>query len=268
MGEVKFLISKLSKRLISRYSKTGRELHRIRRTHRFEEGLTDLIGQPFVFVDSASFCGMYNAIFINEIYKFISNSTSPYIVDCGANVGVSVLYFKKLFPKSRLIAFEADPKIFSVLKKNITSFQLDDIQLYNKAVSKASGVVRFFSEGADGGRVLNEGSDRKEALDIDSISLKQFLDEKVDFLKIDIEGSEYEVLLDCSDKLQNVERIFIEYHSFIGEKQRLGEILNILTENGFRYVLQQDNVFNENPFWEKSEFHGSDNQLNIYAYKI
>jgi FkbM family methyltransferase len=267
MGEIKSFASKIANKSKFRFSKTGKELSRISNIKRYKEGSTKLFGGQFRFIDSASFCGMYNEIILNEIYKFSCNSPSPLIIDCGANVGVSVLYFKKIYPASRILAFEADPNVFNILKSNLDRFKFDDIHLMNKAVAKESGLVHFNSEGADGGRIINKGNIVKETINIESISLKQFLNEKVDFLKIDIEGAEYEVISDCRTKLHNVDRMFVEYHSFIGEEQHLGNILSILTENGFRFYIQHANDFNYNPFMSIPDYQGADNLLNIFAYR-
>jgi predicted O-methyltransferase YrrM len=53
-----------------------------------------------------------------KIYRFNSLITKPLILDCGANVGVSVLYFKRLYPDAEIIAFEPDEDVFAILKQN------------------------------------------------------------------------------------------------------------------------------------------------------
>ncbi|MDQ0640901.1 hypothetical protein QF042_004466 [Pedobacter sp. W3I1] len=91
--------------------------------------------------------------------------------------------------------------------------------------------------------------------------------QKIDFLKIDIEGAEYLVLKDIEDNLSNVENLFIEYHSSPDCKQTLSEILGILTKSGFRFYIKEawDNLpipFEHRlykPFW--------DLQLNIFAFR-
>jgi FkbM family methyltransferase len=267
MGEIKLFADKTAKKIKRRFSKSGKELNRIRSIARYTEGSTNILGRKVYFVDSASFCGMYKEIIDREIYKFSGNTSSPLIIDCGANIGLSVLYFKKLYPDSKIIAFEADPRVFRILKNNITNHKLENITILNKAVSKESGVVQFLSEGADGGRIMEMDGNQKKLINIESVSLKSYLDNKVDFLKIDIEGSEYDVIYDCRDKLNNVEKIFIEYHSFINEEQKLGSILDILSENGFRYFIEQATIFYDNPFMAKIDFQGIDNLLNICAFR-
>jgi Methyltransferase FkbM domain len=101
-----------------------------------------------------------------------------------------------------------------------------------------------------------------EAVDIaELLSTQQF-----DFIKMDIEGAEDLVLPRCQGLLDSVQHMFIEYYSKVGHKQNLNEILNLLSQEGFR-------VYMENPFERQTPFLGLDSyagfdfQLNIYAWK-
>ena len=66
-----------------------------------------------------------------------------------------------------------------------------------------------------------------------------FIGERVDFLKLNIEGQELPVLDEVahSGRLRNVRELVVEYHSWPNKEQRLGEILNLLDEQGFRYLI-------------------------------
>ena len=66
--------------------------------------------------DIPSFIWQFKEIFVDEIYKFDSKDEEPVIYDCGANIGMSCLYFKILYPKARITAFEGDPIITDVLE--------------------------------------------------------------------------------------------------------------------------------------------------------
>ncbi len=88
----------------------------------FEAYTTHFRGHTLHVHDQASFRLGYSELFNEEIYKFRSQKANPYIIDCGSNMGMSIIYFKSLFPDSRIVGFEADPYVFSFLKKNIQSF--------------------------------------------------------------------------------------------------------------------------------------------------
>ncbi len=90
----------------------------------------------------------------------------------------------------------------------------------------------------------------------------------MDLLKIDIEGAETVVLEECKNLLQNVERIFVEYHSYVDKDQTLHYLLQILSDIGFRYNVQSTGVFSPNPFLQINTYYDIDLQLNIFGYRI
>lgn len=101
----------------------------------------------------------------------------------------------------------------------------------------------------------------------DTTRLSKYLMQKVSFLKLDIEGAEYEVLHECRELLGNVQNIFVEYHSFADKKQELSGILKILENAGFRYYIEHIGVKSHHPFIGISNYVGFDNQLNIFGYR-
>ena len=192
-----------------------------------------LDGREFKIPDSISFYYVYREIFENEIYRFPCNNTKPVILDCGANTGVSVLYFKKLYPECLITAVEADPMIFNILRENLRSSECSNVTLVQGALSAESGKLPFVSEGADGGRLSNNNEGMNEVVMVDCINLDDLIVGPVDFLKMDIEGAEVDVLLN-SEKLGSVERMFVEYHSFRNSPQRLDDLLKKISNCGFR----------------------------------
>ena len=79
---------------------------------------------------------------------------------------------------------------------------------------------------------LIESQNQKANL-VQTQRLCDLLDVKIDLLKIDIEGAEYEVIKDCESNLKNVEKLFIEYHGNYDEMHKLNSILNTLLANNF-----------------------------------
>lgn len=240
-------------------------LKKLKSTPRYTPVTTNILGTEFSMIDSASFIFMYNEILENGMYKFKANSSTPLIIDAGANIGLSILYFKQLYPQSKIIAFEPDNKVFEVLKKNIAGFSLNNIELINKAVWSSETLLNFMSEGADAGRVVQHGEE-KEIHQVPTIRLRDFLNEKVDFLKMDIEGAETEVIEDCQDLLTNIDNIFVEYHSFVNVPQTLGKLIDILSKANFRYYIEAP-VKCKHPLYERSSYLDIDLQLNIFAYR-
>ena len=56
---------------------------------------------------------LYEDIFINRVYEFEASRPDPRIIDCGSNIGMSVLYFKHVYPEARIVGFEPDPTIMT-----------------------------------------------------------------------------------------------------------------------------------------------------------
>ena len=164
-------------------------------------------------------------IFVDQIYKQMLPPNAT-IIDCGANIGLSVLYLKKLNPTATILAFEPDPLNYSLLQQNIASFKLKNVQCIQAAVWIENKTLSFSSQkGMASGISTNE---HENCIAVKGIRLKDHLDHTIDFLKIDIEGAEWEVLKDCSSLLTNVNNLFVEYHGQHLEQNKLTEILRLL----------------------------------------
>jgi FkbM family methyltransferase len=260
MGIFKSLVNKVQ----VRFSSLSKELKRIREIPRYKQGQTELLSNTLTFVDSISFIHGYEEIFQDEIYNFKANNELPKIIDCGANIGLATIYFKKLYPKARLISFEPDPIIFEVLSNNIRSFGYQNVELINKAISDQNGTTTFFSEGGFSGSISNHVSGHE--YEVKTQKLSEYLNEPIDFLKIDIEGAENFVIHEIAQSLESVDNIFIEYHSHIDEEQKLDEILLILKNAGFRYHILEA-FTRAQPFVNRETMLGMDCQLNIIGYR-
>ncbi|HEX7357268.1 MAG TPA: FkbM family methyltransferase [Ignavibacteriaceae bacterium] len=220
-----------------------------------------------IFVpDTLSFLWQYKEIFVDEDYKFQTNSQYPVIYDCGANVGMSCLYFSVKYPTAKIKAFEADPNIAKILSENLKKNNVGNVEVISKAVWIHNNNIELSLEGADGATIYS----KTNLVKISSIRLKDMIEKesRIDMLKIDIEGAEYEVLMDCSDSLSKVENIFIEYHSYVNSNQNLSAIIMILEKNQFRYFIKPVNDRQSPLSNKKNKFNPTmDLQLNIYGYK-
>lgn len=209
----------------------------------------------------------YKEIFEKEIYNFSIQGGSPVILDCGANIGLSVLYFNKIYPQAYITAVEADPTIFDYLKANIKSAGLEKkTTLMQKAVHHKNGEALFLHEGADAGRLVMKFDTKTNGKKVQCVTLDELIVQQVDFLKVDIEGAETDVILKCK-KLNLVRNLFVEYHSFLNSEQRLHQLLEKLAESGFRYYIST--AFSpKKPFVKVDDYLGMDLQLNISCVRI
>lgn len=248
------------------HRKFASEYRRLRAMPRNAPAISRLLGGELELVDGRSFLTSYAEIFQRRIYDFRTSNPHPLILDCGANIGLAAIFFKTLFPDSQVIAFEPDLRIFEILQRNLQRFGLTSIQLHRKAVWTREGETDFFPQGGEAGRIAKLG-DEKDSIRVPTVRLKDWLDRPVDFLKMDIEGAESDVLADCRNELKNVEHLFVEYHSHLRERQRLHELLQVLQEAGFRYHVKEA-FTSANPYLHRKLNVGMDLQLNIFGYRV
>lgn len=247
-----------------------RRLNRLGRSARYTPGTYAWKNTKLEFPDARSFVYVYKELFIEQIYKFHTEKEQPFIIDCGANVGLGVIFFKEQYPRSRVIAFEPERTIFSYLKKNVENLQLEGVELINKAVWSRNELLLFNNEGADASRLAafeNKDGGFSSSYEVEAVRLSEFIDQEVDLLKIDIEGAELEVIREIEPKLRRVRHIFIEYHSLEGASQELDTLLNILSRNNFRYYIDTPDRMRQRPFIDKDIFMSFDVFLNIYAIR-
>lgn len=195
--------------------------------------------------DSLNF--LYREIFLSKEYYFVPTGTAPVIVDCGANIGMSVLYFKNLFPKASILAFEANPRVFPLLQKNIERNHLTQVELHNIALYDHETTLSFFV-GDETKTVL--GSIRKERggeieLKVNAAKLSNYIKnyKKIDLIKIDVEGAEWQIIrdLDVSGTLKLSDQYIIEFHHNINdEPSNLSAFLKFFESNGFNYNLKSN----------------------------
>ena len=185
--------------------------------------------------DGRSFFIQIKDEFIQRIYHFETDNPRPVIVDGGSNIGVSILYFKRLYPNARIIGFEPDPSIFRLLSENIARNNVQGVEVFELGLGAESGVATFLADNSASGQ-FGEGDN---SIEVRVEPLSQYIDGPIDFLKLNIEGQELPVLreLESSGKLSEVRELVFEYHGWAGQEQRLGELLNILDRNGFRYFV-------------------------------
>ncbi|MCX6181994.1 MAG: FkbM family methyltransferase [Bacteroidetes bacterium] len=229
---------------------------------RYEKKEIAFDGHVFVVADFKSFFWQYKQIYVDKCYQFKTEEKNPVILDCGANVGLSALFFSRSYPSAKIVAYEADANIYNCLLNNIQKNKVRNVEALQKAVWTSNAGITFLSEGADGGAVCAEGTA------VESVALKDEIEnyQKISLLKMDIEGAEVEVIRSVKDVLHKCENVFIEYHSFAGKEQHLHELLTILSSNGFRYYLKEEVVLSQ-PFVTKGNPGPMDMQINIFAYK-
>ncbi len=205
---------------------------------RFATHVATLKGFKINYNDPRSLFSEYEIIFKNRAYNFRSPNQSPLIIDGGSHIGLSLIYFKSIYPNSRILAFEPDPGALSFLEKNIKENNLKNIRIIKSALSSEDGETTFEEDRTDGGKISNFGNNK-----IKTEKLSNYTKEDVDFLKLNIEGAELSVIkeLESSGKLGHIKEMCLEWHSFAHQNQNLGGLLSILERNNFHYLINDYN---------------------------
>ena len=157
------------------------------------------------------------------------------IVDIGASIGLFTLYVAAQYPRSRVFSYEPVPDSFELLIDNVRRNHFENrVKASNAAVSSTGGESTFHvgnhnvlaSLFAKGG----------QSLTVKTLTLDDIVSEvgKIDFLKLDAEGAEYEILLKAKlTTLKKISAISLEYHDHITPHNH-SEILKTLENNGFK----------------------------------
>jgi FkbM family methyltransferase len=225
--------------------------------------LHKLYGHDTFFYNTAEYFHGIQEIFAEEIYKQ-QLPENAVIIDCGAHIGMSVIYLKRICPSSRITAFEPDERNFRLLEKNTLSHQLQNVSLRNEAVWIENATIRFAQEGTMSSRIEEQAN--SAGIEVKATRLKDLINEPIDFLKLDIEGAEFQVLKDIDDKLVHVKRMFVEYHGSIEEHEKLMELCALFNRWGFQYYIKEA-TSNPHPFLMESKKSGYDVQLNIFCFR-
>jgi FkbM family methyltransferase len=257
------MIRSIIRKILHRPGDTEKLISKATEFGRYKDHEFTFRGLNFEVTDFVSVAWQLKEYFDDGRMKFTAKTDTPVIYDCGANVGVSAIYFKTLYPKAKIKAFEPDQKIFRCLERNIKANHIIDVDLHCKAIWNSNDGVEFGSEGADGGSVYFKNN----RILTPSVRLRDLLQKEsfIDVLKLDIEGAEIDVLKDCDDELKKVKYLFVEYHSWLQNEQELDVLLNILKKNGFRYYISSIGEVLKQPFGKQFFLNGMDIQLDIYA---
>lgn len=197
------------------------------------------LSQTYYLKRNSSDPMVFEQIIIDNEYKIVinflkkSNPLKPIMIDLGANIGMTSLYFKAFFPDIRIIALEPEPKIFKRLEKNIKENNFKDIKLLNKGIWSYTIKLEpdySFRDGEDWSFRLIESKDNsKNAIEV--VTLEKLIEiynlHHIHFLKIDIEGSEKDLFRDDAylEWLYIVEIISIEIHDEFNIRKKIQTIL-------------------------------------------
>ena len=175
---------------------------------------------------------------------FINNNSPLIICDVGASPIDKTEFIDELFNEtfSQIIGFEPNKKEYDKLKtkdpnKKFYNYAMGDGEDKILNICKAPGMSSFLKPNLNYLKKFHGFEEWAQIISEEKVNTKKLneIDEKIDFLKIDVQGYEYEVLINGLEKLNNVKVIQIETSPFPlyqGEKNS-SEIMKLLENSGF-----------------------------------
>ena len=194
------------------------------------------------------------------------------LIDIGAHKGESIKLFSKNFIIKKIISFEASPINFQYLKKKIEEnkkgFNNTEIVLENTALGAQDKIIEFnqFNESSSSTikeidkeskyykrkfRLINflNNKETYQKIKIKISKLKDYIKKnnikKIDFMKIDTEGYEFEILLGLENKIKLVDIIMFEHHydNMIKKGYTFEDINKLLIKNNFNKIYKSKMPF-------------------------
>lgn len=165
----------------------------------------------------------YRQVFLDKEYDFSSIVTPEVIIDAGANIGMSSIYFANKYPNAKIIALEPENSNFDLLEENTLPYK--NIKSLKSALWSSCGYMSLVDPGLGNWGFMTKDRNTSNidqaklcdtviSLTVNQIMQDQQID-KIDILKIDIEGAEKEVFSNTSLWLDKVDMIIIELHEHL-----------------------------------------------------
>jgi FkbM family methyltransferase len=160
------------------------------------------------------------------------------VLDIGAHVGYFTIYASKKANKGKVFAFEPSKESYKILEENIKLNKLKNVQTENYGVLNKSGIsVLYVDKENQIGNTMFEDKKGSIKENVNVISIRDIIEkkniEKIDFLKLDCEGAEYEIILNLPKEILNkIKIISMEVHKI--EKLDITDIEKFLNKNNFQ----------------------------------
>lgn len=194
------------------------------------------------YMGSRPFASALDLIFRSRIYDVDRLKAPERILDGGGWLGLSTIRFRQLFPEAHITVFEPDPSIYAAMCQNFARNGIDNVEPVRAALAGATSTRTFRSTGTDAGSL--DAAVNGQAIDVGTVRLSNYVDQPISLLKLNIEGTEAEVIAELGDNLSLIDQVLIEYHGFAELPQTLHQILAHLHEAGHTYIVSHFNERN------------------------
>jgi FkbM family methyltransferase len=160
------------------------------------------------------------------------------VIDVGANIGYYTLLFASLGKK--IVAIEPDPYTFSLLKKNVQVNNYGNIELIEGAATDYAGECRLYLSNTNkSNNSIYDPRNNNRTISVPAVKLDDKVKGRVDFIKIDVEGAEFKVILGALNILKSNNRLKILSEFYPKGIKMNGmnpeEYLSVLESSGFKF---------------------------------
>ena len=142
--------------------------------------------------------------------------SSDNIIDVGAHIGLFTVYAAQFCKNGRIFSYEPVKENFELLKENISLNVLNNVYIFNNAVSDSTGTIKIYLNQED--QAAHSSYHKSEKyIEANAVSIKDIIDmnkiEVCNFLKLDCEGSEFKILDGIDDNyFDKIKKMCLEYH--------------------------------------------------------
>jgi FkbM family methyltransferase len=159
----------------------------------------------------------------------IENIQQPNILDVGAHIGLFSICMLNVAPKAHIISVEASPDTFRMLTSNVERANSEEganwKAIYRAAWSDTS-IIKF----DDTGMSMSQQVNKDGKIEVSGVSLVDLIEmsgaDKIDLMKVDIEGAEEEFLCATPEALKSIDRLVIELHNECCDVEKVKNLLN------------------------------------------
>jgi FkbM family methyltransferase len=181
---------------------------------------------------------------LEKYYRTELRGQRPLIIDAGANIGASILWFNAHYPGSSIFAIEPDDNNLAILKLNTRG--LANLQVFRGALGGEQGTLFLTRKSSDAGHQVGaKGDIPVEVIDCNTILESSWAKDLRPFIcKIDIEGSETKVFAANTDWMRQFPCIVIELHDWLKPfRRRSASFLRAALANDFDFVTRGEHIF-------------------------
>lgn len=228
--------------LIYFFDKQSRDLIKIDSRHHIDSLTAD---QIFTYHDyDLKFLARYQEI--DDLYQSLLRSgKTPLIIDCGANIGLSALYFKRQFGKAKLVALEPQQDNFDLLKRNCS--KINEIEFLQAAVGSDNGTAVFEDINCDSNAFRTVWSEDKDGA-VSVIPISALINDCAEYIpfliKIDIEGFEEDLFSRNTSWVGEFPMMIVETHDWMLPRRGVSRnLLGVLSRENRDFVFSGENIF-------------------------